>query len=116
MSTNGSQGHGMLPTGSRASKSPLSTLVRLYQTDLTCRGMADFAVIGAVVMMFLSPPHRVQWPWSDGGRSVPGISGGQGNSTAGSGTTTSGGAAPLVGPIAAGPVLTIPYPESLKSP
>ncbi|MCZ7595106.1 MAG: hypothetical protein M5U16_09455 [Hyphomicrobium sp.] len=57
-------GKGMLSTEA-ARKSFFSTVVDLYKSDLALRGMVDFAVIGAVTLMFINPPHRVQWPWSD---------------------------------------------------
>ena len=47
-----------------ARKSVLATLVDLYKSDLAFRGMLDFAVVGALVLMFLDPPGSVQWPWN----------------------------------------------------
>ncbi len=54
---------GMLSTEA-ARKSVLATLVDLYKSDLAFRGMLDFAVVGALVLMFLDPPGSVQWPWN----------------------------------------------------
>src|ERR1700733_10526106 len=66
---------GMLSrTGAR--KSPLATVIDLYTNDLAFRGMTDFAAIGAVVMMFLSPPASVTWPWSSSTGGGGGASGG----------------------------------------
>jgi len=108
MTTGNSGAKGML-SKEAARKSVFANLVDLYNSDLAFRGMTDFAIIGALAMMFLDPPNRVEWPWSGGS--------GQHSATGGGlldGGSSSGSAAQ--GPVAAGPVVPIPYYESLKNP
>ena len=111
--TTSSQTKGMLSTEA-GRKSFFATLVDLYKSDLAFRGMTDFAVIGAIVMMFLHPPHLVSWPWT--GAHVGG--GGQTSSAGMDPGDTSAGATAVApsGSVAAGPVVAIPYPDSLKNP
>ncbi len=109
MSTTSSGAKGML-SKEAARKSVFANMVDLYKSDLAFRGMMDFAIIGALAMMFLDPPNKVAWPWSGG-------SSGLQSSTDGGllgGGSSSGSAAQ--GPVAAGPVVPIPYYNSLKNP
>lgn len=65
-----------------ARKSLMATLIDLYKSDLAFRGMVDFAVIGFITMMFLHPPHLINWSpeatppkpfdFSDNSKPVPG--------------------------------------------
>ncbi|MCB1520795.1 MAG: tetratricopeptide repeat protein [Hyphomicrobiaceae bacterium] len=103
-------------------KSVSSTLAGLYRGDLAFRGMIDFAVIGAVVMMFLHPPHTVKWPWSKACLGLncnsqldPGSGPGSEMSTGGA-TQNTPNVEPSVATLSTGPVIPIPYPEGLKSP
>lgn len=98
-----------------ARKSVFANLVDLYKSDPVFRGMTDFAIIGAVAMMFLDPPHKVQWPWSGSGHGSGQVSSAGLDPGGVSGGSGSAAVAPS-GPIAAGPVVAIPYPASLKNP
>ncbi len=110
MTTANSGAKGML-SKEAARKSVFANLVDLYKSDLAFRGMTDFAIIGALAMMFLDPPHRVTWPWSGGSSGHHSSSGG---GLLGGGSSSSG--TPAQGPVAAGPVIPIPYSDALKNP
>jgi len=106
---------GMLSTQA-GRKTFFATLVDLYKSDLAFRGMTDFAVIGAVVMIFLHPPHLVQWPWGGSGHGSGGLSSAGLDPGGGGGGSPGSAAVAPSGPVAAGPVVAIPYPEALKNP
>ena len=107
------RGKGMLSTEA-ARKSFFATVVDLYRSDLAFRGMADFAVIGALTLMFISPPQKVVWPWSGGQQPGSSGAGSTVSGHSGSGVTSS---APVVqGPVSAGPVIAIPFADTLKNP
>ncbi len=110
MTTINSGAKGML-SKEAARKSVFANLVDLYKSDLAFRGMTDFAIIGALAMMFLDPPNKVEWPWSGGGSAHYSSSGG---GLLGGGSSSSKPAAQ--GPVASGPVVPIPYYDSLKNP
>ncbi|MGD9785497.1 MAG: tetratricopeptide repeat protein [Hyphomicrobiaceae bacterium] len=118
---------GMLATETR-NRSFFGTLANLYRSDLAFRGMTDFAVIGALVMMFLHPPQSVKWPWAGGGAGqsqggpaaglLGGLSGQQGSGASGTGTGTGTAVKPQppAGAGTTGPVVAIPFAETFKSP
>lgn len=107
-------GKGMLSTEA-ARKSFFATVVDLYKSDLAFRGMVDFAVIGAVTLMFINPPHRVQWPWSDAQQDairpkpIPPSMNVPNRTTP---TPTPGGG----GQATVGPVVSIPFMDVLQHP
>ncbi len=110
MTTANNGAKGML-SKEAAHKSVFANMVDLYKSDLAFRGMMDFAIIGALAMMFLDPPNKVEWPWSGGASSHMTSDGGGllggGSSSSGTGTQV---------PVSSGPVIPIPYPEALKNP
>ncbi|MBL8565278.1 MAG: tetratricopeptide repeat protein [Hyphomicrobiaceae bacterium] len=93
---------------SAANKNALGRLIDLYLGDTAFRGMTDFVAIGALALMFLSPPHKVTWPWSGGSQ----VGGGSGQALkqpdVGSGV---GGPSPV-----AGLPLPIPFPARVSNP
>lgn len=110
-------------------RSFFGTLVDLYKSDLAFRGMTDFAIIGGLVMMFIHPPQSIKLPWSgagagsgttQGGSSANLLGGFTGQQGSGGATSGSGGgsvkqAAATIGGTS-GPVVAIPFAESLKNP
>ena len=109
--TNGSGGapnKGMLSSESGNRKSFVAHLVNLYQREIAFRGMTDFAVIGAVVLAFVSPPQKVVWPWSE-------VSSGQApvapSSPSAASQTSSSQAATTTGPV-----VPIPFQDVFKQP
>lgn len=110
---------GMLE-GTATAKPVLARLIDLYRGDTAFRGMTDFVVIGAVALMFLSPPNKVKWPWSGGGTGQGSSStGGQQNLGPGLGGASSGGAgASITSPPKGTPGLVLPitYPTWIANP
>lgn len=131
--SNATGSKGMLATEARR-RSVFGTLVDLYKSDLAFRGMTDFAVIGGLVMMFIHPPQAVKWPWTgwlasfqqsgdaggNGGQSLLGglTSSGQGGGSGGTSAPLSGTGKPASSSSlgTGGPVVAIPFAQSLKSP
>jgi PQQ-dependent catabolism-associated CXXCW motif protein len=58
MAMSAAQGGGMFPTNRR--KPVLRTFLSLYRGEFVFQGMVDFAVIGALVLLFLHPPSGGQ--------------------------------------------------------
>lgn len=109
--TSGSGGasrKGMLSTGDNRN-SFFAHLVDLYQKEVAFRGMTDFAVIGAVVLAFVSPPQNVVWPWSDTNTS-------QKTAAAPSSPGASSASTASAPPTNAGPVVPIPFTDVFKQP
>lgn len=102
---------GML-AGKGASKSALARLIDLYKGDTAFRSMTDFVAIGALALMFLSPPSKVHWPWS--GSNVPSPGPVPGPTPGPNPGLNPGGTGP--GGSVAGLALPIPFPQRVSNP
>jgi PQQ-dependent catabolism-associated CXXCW motif protein len=58
MAMSTAQGGGFIPTNRR--RSVLRTFLNLYRGEFVFQGMVDFALIGALVLLFLHPPSKDQ--------------------------------------------------------
>lgn len=115
MTTANAGAKGML-SKEAARKSFFANLVDLYKSDLAFRGMTDFAIIGAIALMFLDPLHKVVWPWSGPGGETsaqPSASGGFQGLTA---PALGPAAAPTPAPAPVAPAVPIPFADWLKDP
>jgi tetratricopeptide (TPR) repeat protein/TPR repeat protein len=102
---------GLLSSGQKR-KSFWKFAAELYRSNTAFRGMTDFAVIGAVVLMFLSPPQDVVWPWDRAGTASTDVpTAGRNSNPAASSTKT-----PIAGATVAGPVIPIEYYDDVKDP